>query len=229
MTETSGQADNWSGAMDLAGGIYVALYYGNASGWVFWRMAQTATWQDPIRWLISSAGRKTARFYASKNYYKYIRPGAMRVESVSDDPDVLPVAFVHNQDRTLTIVVINNASSSRTLNIAGENVPSQFTRHLSTSSKNFVNEGSSGSTGISLPASSITTLVATDYQGRPAVSVDSPRPPTQRTATAMAPGPSRFYTIDGRAAHHRDALAGGVYIERRAAAGTSATRAAVLR
>lgn len=210
MTETSGQADNWSGAMDLAGGIYVSLYYGDLNAWVFWRLTQTADWQANTRWLISSSGRKTQRYYASKQYYKYVRPGAVRVESLSDDIDVLPTAFHHKQNRTLTIVVINNASSSRALNLAGANVPSQFTRYLSSSSKNCSNEGTASSSSISLPASSITTLVADNYDGRSAVATDSPQPPSLRAPRPAAAPAGMMYTIDGRRAGRRGGACGVV-------------------
>ncbi|MBD3244176.1 MAG: hypothetical protein GF331_26530 [Chitinivibrionales bacterium] len=197
MTETSGFADNWDGAMDLVRNLYASLYWGDLNGSVWWRLTQTASWQADTRWLIAANGRKTQRYYALKHYYRYVRPGAVRIDAVSDDAEVLVTAFHHPDDRTLSVVAINNASSSKTLSLTGDNLPSSYKRYLSTSSKNCSDEGSASNSGIALPGNSITTLVATGYDGRSVVSTSPRARPGARTLSCPT-GRARLYSLDGR-------------------------------
>ncbi len=217
MTETSGFPDDWGGAMQLGRAIGIALYCGDITAWTFWRLTQTASWQADTRWLIAANDRKTKRYYASKHYYRYIRPGAVRIESTANDTMVLVTAFHHQQDRTLSLVIINSASSSKTVSLAGGNVPSSFTRYLSTSGKNCSNEGTVQPNNISLPAKSITTLVADGYDGRSAVGISPRAAPGVRTHSRPT-DPYRVYRLDGRRTSPRaraaapGRMAEGVYL-----------------
>lgn len=197
MTETSGFSDDWQGAMGLVCNLYASLYWGDLNGSVWWRLTQTASWQADTRWLIAADGRKTKRYYALKHFYRYVRPGAVRIDAESDDPEVLVTAYHHRDDRTFTVVAINNGSSSKTLSLAGGNLPSSLTRHLSTSGKNCSDEGTAQPNGISLPAQSITTLVADSYDGRSAVGT-SPRAASGVRTHSRPTGPSCLYRLDGR-------------------------------
>jgi O-glycosyl hydrolase len=93
MTETSGYPNTQDGAIALGKAMYIALKYGNASAWIFWSISTTTL--DAYS-LMSSAGIKSKRYYASKNFYRYVRPGAKRFEINSPDTDkLLPLAFTH--------------------------------------------------------------------------------------------------------------------------------------
>ncbi len=171
MTETSGYWGNWTDGMDLASTIYIALKYGRISGWFWWRLAVTsAGWEDEALML---NGTKLVNYYVHKQYYRWIRPGAVQVESSSNDSLVHAVAFHHDGDNTLTVVVLNWGSSSKTVSVeaAGANpVPTQFHMYLSDASKRCNDEGSVSGSSVALPAKSIATLYATGYN--PSVAVE---------------------------------------------------------
>ena len=93
MTETSGYKNNNDGAIDLAKAMYTALRHGNIETWVFWSLSEENASEYS---LITSNGVKSKRYFASKQYYRYVRPGAVRVETATSDADLLPLAFTKN-------------------------------------------------------------------------------------------------------------------------------------
>jgi O-glycosyl hydrolase len=122
MTETSGFDPNISGAMKLSTAIYTALRFGNVSAWVFWTLS-TGNRLDGYN-LLTSSGQKGKTYYASKNFYRYIRPNAVRIDAESTDNEVLPLAF--NNNGVLTVVLINRSTSNKTMKLKGTNLPAQF-------------------------------------------------------------------------------------------------------
>jgi len=122
MTETSGYSDSkYSGAMALAKAMYTALRFGNVSAWVFWSLSEE---QVSDYSLLSSNGTKSKRYYVSKQFYRYIRPGAVRAEATTSDADLLPLAFV--KDGLSTLVVINVGTSDKAVQINGDATSGQY-------------------------------------------------------------------------------------------------------
>jgi O-glycosyl hydrolase len=113
MTETSGHPDNWSGARLLFGNIYNALVHGNASAWVWWTLAETTA---NAQFGLVVDNRPTARYAISRHFYRAIQPGAVRVESLSDD-GILSTAF-ENPDGSL-VVVLFNTGKARLVSVKG--------------------------------------------------------------------------------------------------------------
>ena len=100
MTETFIEYTNFLDAMSLAGAIHGGLKFGNISWWTNWAF-------DGVQ---LTKMKPNSSFYASKNFFKYIRPGAIRIGSSSDHVDLLETAFYHPQNKTYTIVMINKGS-----------------------------------------------------------------------------------------------------------------------
>ncbi len=90
MTETSGHPNTWAGAMLLAANIYNAIQYGHLNAWVWWALADRKS--SEVYALIVD-GQPTGRYFASKHYYRFVRPGAVRFRAESSDDDVLVLAF----------------------------------------------------------------------------------------------------------------------------------------
>lgn len=200
MTETSGYTNDWGGegAFMLGVTIASALYHGNFSGWVWWQLSESKN--DQFQ-LMPNNGQKDKKYYVSKNFYRYVRPGAVRVESSSDDQDVLGVAFNHKQKKTLTVVLVNNNSGSKSVSLSGSNMPDNFTAYRTSASDNCKNVGSVSKSSISLPGKSVTTLVANNYvqDGSSATGVR----PTNRLETGPRLDPHsieqvRVFAADGR-------------------------------
>jgi glucuronoarabinoxylan endo-1,4-beta-xylanase len=158
MTETSGYPNTQDGAVDLSKAMYIALNYGNASAWIFWSLSTSNL--DAYS-LMNSAGIKSKRYYASKNFYRYIRPGAKRFEISSTDTDkLLPLAFSHSGDQSTTLVIINdNKDSGMPIRVTGTGIPSQLSMFVTSKDDDCKNYGTVNTSDIILlPANSIVTF-----------------------------------------------------------------------
>jgi glucuronoarabinoxylan endo-1,4-beta-xylanase len=207
MTETSGFPVNWSGAMTLASNIYAALRYGNLSLWTFWEDNRC----DAEGLLCN--GAHTQRSLVSKNFYRYIRPGAVRIAATPDDTACYAVAFNNKAAQTLTLVIYNAKASGYALSLSGANLPAQFTKYTTTASKACVNEGTVGATSISIDASSVTTLVGSGYNPPTGVDVQPRRHASGMGAVSVGEsGVLRMYDVNGRLSSAMPVHAAGVYL-----------------
>ena len=167
MTETSGYADSWigfgttPGALNLAMDIYSGLNYGNMQAWVWWQGSEASGISNYSLMSNNIGGKK---YYVSKHYFRFIRPGAVRVKSTSDDPEVLVTAFEHQEKGTNTVVIINSGGEAKLLSVQGDGLPSVFTIYLTTSGSDNCKESGTINPGqdnrFELPAKSIVTLQA---------------------------------------------------------------------
>jgi O-glycosyl hydrolase len=168
MTETSGYLDSWLGSSDKPGAfalgldIMSALNNGNVAGWVWWQGSENPGSTGGIgEFALMNGLVKGKKYYASKQFYRYIRPGAVRVGASSVNDNVFVSAYEHAGAGTHTIVVANTSTSAQTVTLGGAGLPASFTLYRSSSSENTVNAGeyATGSPLI-LPARSLTTLQA---------------------------------------------------------------------
>jgi len=198
MTETSGYAETWQGAMNLAQAIYAALKHGKVSAWLWY----ASTWSsNASTGLFADGGLRTMRSDVSRNYYRFIRPGATMVDlAVTGDTTVFAVAFNHKQDQTLTVVMVNPASQSKTVQLAGNALPVSMQRYVTTAAKHCVREqNSSAAAPLTLEPSSVTTLYGTGYAPPSTAAAQRPQVVGARHATCRAaPGVVHRYAVDGR-------------------------------
>jgi MYXO-CTERM domain-containing protein len=180
MTETSGYVDtieagsnaagdSLPGALDLAQSIYAALYHGHLSGWVWWQGSELGTGTPSEFDLMSSVTTRGKKYYVSKNYYRYVRPGAQMVQAASDDSEVLVAAFDHVAANTLTIIAINGGTASKSVTLTGANLPTTFRAYRTSTTENCASVGPMAPASITLPARSITSLVFGDTSKDPGV------------------------------------------------------------
>ncbi len=155
MTETSGHANNWNGALTLAGNIYNALYYGNASAWVFWSFA-VSSGSDVFGLIVNN--EPTSRYYVSKQYYKYVRPDAVRVSAVSAHSDILALAFHHETNGKVTVVLTNRGSAPRVVDVTGVDLPKTYESYTTSEYRNFERGPDVVNGLVLIPPSSLTTL-----------------------------------------------------------------------
>lgn len=152
MTETYPEYSNWSSAISLAGAIHGALVYGNVSLWTLWNIEGT----------LIEEHQPTASFYTSKNYYKYIRPGARRILVTENHDDILASAFIHPITKQQTVVLINKGTKPVNINLYGTLHPDYYDAYTTANHVNFEYRGRvERDEQIALPASSVTTLVGT--------------------------------------------------------------------
>lgn len=180
MTETSGEDPAWlspanaypsSGGWGTALRIHQALTVGRESAWVYWTFSESANDGQATGFSLTSqsTGATSPKYVGAKHFFRYIRPGSYRViTSAETEEEVLSSAYVHEENGTLTVVLINTSSSSRsrTLDIPrlenGKLTFDQFTssdgQYWQSASVEFVN----GSASIDLPAYSVVTLYGRD-------------------------------------------------------------------
>ena len=163
MTETSGYVDAWNGspgAFALALDIMSALNNGNVSAWIWWQGSLDPGSTDGIGEFELMRGLvKGKKYYASKQFYRYIRPGAVRIGATSTNPDVSVSAFDHAMNGTHTVVVANTSDDEQNVSLVGAGLPASFTVYRSTEEENALNVGdyTTGSP-LLLPPRSIVTL-----------------------------------------------------------------------
>ncbi|MBD3242912.1 MAG: hypothetical protein GF331_20130 [Chitinivibrionales bacterium] len=198
MTETSGHHDNWSDAMAQANAIHAAVKWGDVAGYVYLTFNTPSGANEDEALVID--GHRKAVYYASKNYYRWIRPGAVRIlADDTEDDEVLATAFNHKQNKTLTVVILNTASQTKTVNLTGTDFPS-FTVYRSSAGEDCVqvNGAISGAT-VTLPPSSVTTLYGTGYDMEPVrVRGGGSHTLAGGAAARFDRSGTRVYTIDGR-------------------------------
>jgi O-glycosyl hydrolase len=157
MTETSGFSNDMKGAMDLSKAMYTAITFGNVSGWLHWALSQQKI--DEFA-LMSSSGEKSKRYYVSKNFYRYVRPGDKRIKASSDDgTNIYPVAFKNDATNTTTIVLVNDNATDKAIKLSGNNLPAQFNKYVTSATDDCKDSGTvSSGDAVLLPANSVVTL-----------------------------------------------------------------------
>ena len=139
MTETSGYSDNWLGnatqksaAINLAMDIHAALYHGNASAWVWWQGSSNNGISDYE--LMKGTELKGKKYYVSKHFYRFIRPGAKMVKlTVDESKNIFASAYENTAMNSFTVVLINNSDKQVKMDLAGANLPANFDYYLTTS------------------------------------------------------------------------------------------------
>ncbi|MBC7784428.1 MAG: hypothetical protein H7144_11370 [Burkholderiales bacterium] len=167
MTEISGGSQTWPSAMRLAKNIQDALVYGNASAWVFWGISSApGTKADEA--LTNGTNSKANKYVATKHFFRYVRPGAVRLATNATNPEGVYVsAFSHDKNRTLTSVLINATDKRRSvqLNLSGLRIERLSSGYLSTEGAAWrrmrIVRLENGVATLSLPAQSIMTLQGT--------------------------------------------------------------------
>jgi O-glycosyl hydrolase len=166
MTETSGYSDAWEkigdkpGAFNLAMDIYSGLAFGNISAWVWWQGSQAKP-DDYSLMSTSSTGKK---YSVSKQYYRYIRPGSVRVKCTTDDPDFFVTAFENIDKGTTTVVIINSGNTDKAVRLSGNNLPSTYKIYRTNATNEnctFIQDvHTETGAGFPVPARTIVTLLA---------------------------------------------------------------------
>jgi O-glycosyl hydrolase len=135
--------------------------------------------------------RKGPLFYVAKNYYRYIRPGAVRIGCSSNDTArVKAIAFTHEQQQTKTIVLLNLSATQQSATIAGSGLPASMTIYQTSPTQNCATMGTVGPGGaVTLPPRSVTTL-----HSAPITNVEL----RENQAATRTAGAASYYALDGR-------------------------------
>lgn len=151
MSETHIGYEGWNSALNMAGALHGSLWAGDITLWTNWGFGDMQ--------LTKNIPNST--FYSSKNYFKFIRPGAIRVTSSASAADLLVTAF-RNTDGKLVMVIVNKGTSAISTSFQGNNLPMEYALHRSSKYENCIPAGTVNivDEALILPASSVTTLVS---------------------------------------------------------------------
>ncbi len=173
MTETSGEAPAWlspssgfpsDGAFSIAMKIHQALTAGRQSAWVYWQLTDgSATAAQTLT--DATLKDQSPKYVAAKHFFRYVRPGAMRVDAkVAGGSSLLASAYVHDAAGTLTVVLVNTAASDVSASVSVPSAPAGIASFEAHTSKN----GSlwkastlaiaSGSAAVTVPGYGVVTL-----------------------------------------------------------------------
>lgn len=153
MTETHIGYENFSSAMAFAGALHGSLWAGNITLWTNWGFGDVQ--------LTRNAPNST--FYATKQFSKYVRPGAVRVETETDYSKLLVSAY-ENEDGNFVVVVINHDFNPVAARVSGPGLPDTYQAIRTSSQENAVEIGTYklGDGPTLFAPRSITTLINND-------------------------------------------------------------------
>jgi glucuronoarabinoxylan endo-1,4-beta-xylanase len=171
MTEQSNYAESWeataqNGIYAMALDIYMLLKYGNGSGWVWWKLSGGGGVGGSTEGLMNGGNPEKKSYYCLKQYARYIRPGAVRIEASMDTAKgIYSAAFHHPVKKQLSVVVINAATAGQEVTLTGNKLPASMDWYLTNGSKNCEKQASLTGTSKSLtiPARSLVTLMGDNY------------------------------------------------------------------
>ena len=159
MTETSGYGTDINEAIKMVQAMYVGLKFGHVNAWIFWEGSDKDGSKESLTYG-ESGMPAPIKFYAAKQFFKYVRPDAVSVDVSTDDADILPLAFQQSADKTMTLVIINKSATDKSIKLSlTGNGPSTYESFRTSASEKCADTGSvNAGDAIPLPASSITTL-----------------------------------------------------------------------
>jgi O-glycosyl hydrolase len=174
MTETSGEATSWlapatgfpgSGGWSIALKMQQALTAGRESACLYWQFSEKD--DETTTECLTNQKNLTAepKYVAAKHFIKYVRPGAVVVTAKVDDAKgVTASAFLHKENRTLTVVLVNKSADAEETAVQ---LPDDFALArnvvvLTSSDGNLWNESSAtanaGRIKLSVPGYGVVTL-----------------------------------------------------------------------
>ncbi|OGJ86723.1 MAG: hypothetical protein A2268_13585 [Candidatus Raymondbacteria bacterium RifOxyA12_full_50_37] len=157
---------SWKDGLLYVQHMHNGLYYGKVSAWLYMDLYHPTSFGDGYGGLVNENGPRE-QFYWVKHYFRYVRPGAVRIQAATDNGNILVTSFVQKDSKTIAIVNINRGGSNQNVNFTVNNIQglSSLNAIRSSATENAVNLGQISVTGNSfsytLPDSSITTLTGT--------------------------------------------------------------------
>lgn len=129
MTETSGEYPDWiypkagfpgEGAFGVGIRIHQALTNGMESAWIYWTFTDSDSNGNVSQYGLSNqaSGNSSPKFNAAKHFYKFIRPGAVRINAnVLGGNGIVASAYTQEQNKKITIVILNTSANLQTTNL----------------------------------------------------------------------------------------------------------------
>ncbi len=217
MSETSGYGatfHDWPKALVLANTMLSYLRDAKITLWTWWTLMHNTNESidvyDGAGGCLLVNGKGTDKYHVSRHYYRYIRPGSRQIQCTSSNTNVKVVAFYHERNDCMTIVLLNTGGATTIPGITGANVPSTFEMVVSTAEAKLQRSMVASNENIDLPGSSLTTLVAGTYRSTGSVAtIEQSVPTTSRGVTSANAVRMVIHTLDGRRVNAFDTSTAG--------------------
>lgn len=152
--------EDQSGALDLALAIQSALTDGDASACIWWQ----GSGEDVTEYTLMEYEEPGGKYYVSKQFYRYIRPGGERVKGdlSAQDDNLFVSAFKHEDRNIFTSVLINVGTRSIEATLEGEDLPDSYSYFITDRSDRDKPNDDVTDGPVDVPPKSVVTLVSGD-------------------------------------------------------------------
>jgi glucuronoarabinoxylan endo-1,4-beta-xylanase len=155
MTETTG--DTSSTALIRVGkALHAAFLSGNVSLWTWWAYADNMGKYVKSTEGVNIGFKPSGTYAASKHWFRFVRPGAVRVGGSCDAATVFTTAW-KNTDGSVAIVLVNTGTAN-TVTVSGATGAWNVYRSDNAGTKICEASGTSNGTGIAIAANELVTL-----------------------------------------------------------------------
>lgn len=185
-----------SDGLNMAQGIFQRLTVSNDPGWLqWWFVSADSTNGEALIQLTANGDYKTnKRLYTMGQFSRFMRPGDIRIDAVSSNPN-LQVVATKNANQKASLVVINNWPEDYTATVSGlDNGTASVYRTSET--EDIASLGyqtiADGSLSYTFPAKSVTTIVEGTADAPSAVKAD---PKMGRFSSETVKDPNKFYPV----------------------------------
>jgi len=127
------EAGTYNEALYTAIHIHNALVYGNVSTYLVWELFW---YRETGLVSISREGdsyKITPKYYAVKQFFKFISPGSIRVEAKSDKQQILVSAYLNDEQGGITLVIINRGAKDANARVLLKNLAVSVLKQYRTS------------------------------------------------------------------------------------------------
>ncbi len=159
-TESHGHAQTIEGALAMAQDIWNALALADASAYLYWQWTESESAGDNS---LMVNGEPAIKYHVAKHFYRYIRPGAVRIDATSTTERLRTLSFKDPNTGALTHVLFNNEDTEAnvTIDVNGPELPAGYKAYRTRAGENHMqleNVAGGSQVKITLPANSIVTL-----------------------------------------------------------------------
>ena len=106
-TEASVGGRDWPRNLNNVRLLHNALAAGNVSVWAMWQFS-----------MLHRNGEPTANYHSFRPFFRFVRPGVIRLEAEPVDGDVVVSAWRHESDGNLTVILINQLKEPAVVPVA---------------------------------------------------------------------------------------------------------------